>query len=332
MARPKKKPVLKNSLRGVASGQSGVVAIITAFAILAFMGFGALSIDLGHLYMAKGELQRAVDAGALAGAWGLFFPETSSPPQCPQAQTIGTSMCTANNVDGSPPTVSAIDTGTWNWTANSFSTSCISSNANFTNAVRITANSANISLVFLGILGMAPFQVQATATAAKGWLNSLNPGFGWVMCINQANVQTAPAYTTISISPSSQDTGAWYTKAPANPTSNIIDNYLNDPSQVPGLNIGDTVNFNNGAFENVLRNINNNWIGKTVIMPVVQNLQSTSSAPVICFTAFQITSVGLSGQKYVRGLALKLNEAPPNAGTPGGYLPGGLLTATRLVN
>jgi hypothetical protein len=48
--------------------QQGAVAIIVGLTIFFLIGFLALVVDLGHVYVAKTELQNAADAAALAGA------------------------------------------------------------------------------------------------------------------------------------------------------------------------------------------------------------------------------------------------------------------------
>lgn len=61
--------------------QQGTVAVITAAGLLLLLGIAGLALDLGHLFVVKSELQRAADAGAMAGARALFFPANSSPPR-----------------------------------------------------------------------------------------------------------------------------------------------------------------------------------------------------------------------------------------------------------
>lgn len=50
------------------SRQRGTVAIMTGLMAVTLFAFGGLVLDLGHLYVAKSELQNAADAAALAGA------------------------------------------------------------------------------------------------------------------------------------------------------------------------------------------------------------------------------------------------------------------------
>jgi len=48
--------------------QGGAVAVMVGISMVMLVGFLALVIDLGHLYIAKTELQNAADAAALSGA------------------------------------------------------------------------------------------------------------------------------------------------------------------------------------------------------------------------------------------------------------------------
>lgn len=52
----------------VKHSQRGAVAVIVALTIVVLLGMLGLVIDLGHLYVAKSELQNAADAAALSGA------------------------------------------------------------------------------------------------------------------------------------------------------------------------------------------------------------------------------------------------------------------------
>lgn len=54
--------------------EKGSVLVVFAFFIVAISGILALSLDMGHYYVKKSNLQNAVDAAALAGA--LKLPET----------------------------------------------------------------------------------------------------------------------------------------------------------------------------------------------------------------------------------------------------------------
>lgn len=49
------------------SRRRGVVAVQVVIMLVVILGFAALTIDIGNVYRARGELQRASDSGALAG-------------------------------------------------------------------------------------------------------------------------------------------------------------------------------------------------------------------------------------------------------------------------
>ena len=53
------------------SARKGAVTVFVAVLLVVLLGCAALAVDMGYLYVARTELQRAADAGALAGAQGL---------------------------------------------------------------------------------------------------------------------------------------------------------------------------------------------------------------------------------------------------------------------
>lgn len=54
------------------SARRGAVSVYVAVMFVVVLGMAALAIDIGMLYVARGELQRAADASALAGSWILI--------------------------------------------------------------------------------------------------------------------------------------------------------------------------------------------------------------------------------------------------------------------
>jgi hypothetical protein len=52
--------------------QRGVTILLVAIVMVVLIGFAALAIDIGHLFVVRNELQNAADAGALAGARVLY--------------------------------------------------------------------------------------------------------------------------------------------------------------------------------------------------------------------------------------------------------------------
>jgi len=343
---------MKSKTRDLVSGQTGVVAIVTAIAIMAFFALAALAVDLGHLYMGKAELQRATDAGALAGARSIFpYPLESATvpvaPQCAAATTKAAEIAQTNLVDNSSITVTANQTGAWNWSTSVFTPGC--STNPFTNAVQLTTNSANISLMFLGILGMAPVALQATATAVKDWVSQLPHGASFVLAIHRNFAGNGQVLTIYYANPIVQ--GAWcYKHATTNPSDAQLNAQLNNTTLIPSLRsritgpplqVGENVRIDYGNFANTVTNIKNNYLNKTVWCPVINSTARWTSTEVLGFTAFKITAVNNTSYptttRYIRGTALSLAEVPARTGNPATGVPDakgdkyGLLTATKLI-
>lgn len=87
--------------------QGGGVAITVALTMLVLMGFLAMAIDLGRMYVVKTELQNAADACALAAAFEL----DGSPDALLRAENAGILVGSRNDIDfqGAPLSIGAAD-------------------------------------------------------------------------------------------------------------------------------------------------------------------------------------------------------------------------------
>jgi len=174
--------------RGISKlkSQHGAVAIITGLATsLLLIGFGALAIDVGHLYVVRNELQNAADAGALAGARLAYADDPYCRTPRSGVDTVilqaAQGAATTNQSEGVGVEVSAGDVlkGHWSFASRTFTpisemgapTYCTSSSrdldTNFTNAVKVVARrQATPAVSFLaGIFGYTHFEVSAEAVA-----------------------------------------------------------------------------------------------------------------------------------------------------------------------
>ena len=52
--------------------ERGAIIIHVAFALLALLAFSAFVVDMGMMWVSRGQAQNAADAGALAGAVALM--------------------------------------------------------------------------------------------------------------------------------------------------------------------------------------------------------------------------------------------------------------------
>src|SRR6266498_2406271 len=57
-----------SKLRQIIRNRKGIAAVYIALILVALIAFVGLAIDIGYMYVAKGQLQNGADAAALAGA------------------------------------------------------------------------------------------------------------------------------------------------------------------------------------------------------------------------------------------------------------------------
>jgi Flp pilus assembly protein TadG len=96
-----KEIVMRSPLKGLPSKreQKGAVAIIFGLVAVVLLSMGGLVLDMGHLYIAKAELQNAADAAALAGAKRL--DETAA--GITNARNDAIAIAALNNFDFATP-------------------------------------------------------------------------------------------------------------------------------------------------------------------------------------------------------------------------------------
>ena len=68
--------------------QRGQTLVLVALCLVVLISMAALAIDLTTLYVARGEMQRAADAAALAGAQAFVSSGTTTDPGNPNLQGL----------------------------------------------------------------------------------------------------------------------------------------------------------------------------------------------------------------------------------------------------
>ena len=155
-------------LRDLGVDQSGVIAAYAAIALVVFLGFAALTIDIGRIAVVKSELQKAADAGALAGAKALG---STSPPTWSTGQTTATYTVLKNSVNGTLLTGCTPTYGYWSTLSHTLQASTITPLATDFPAVQVVVaksagnNGGPLQLSFAPILGMNTSNLSGTATA-----------------------------------------------------------------------------------------------------------------------------------------------------------------------
>jgi Ca-activated chloride channel family protein len=139
---------------------SAMMMVIMMLPVL--LGFAALTVDVGYIYLAQSQLQVAADAAALAGVSDLAANDLSS------ARNNASAIAASNPVAGSNLTIgsdgSAVEVGRWD------SDDFVAGHSR-PNALRVTLKRTSDSVdgplpLFFGpVLGYESVDVQATATA-----------------------------------------------------------------------------------------------------------------------------------------------------------------------
>ena len=165
------------------SKRRGAAAVLSVATIPVLIGFAALAVDVGVLYNARAEAQRAADAAALAGAWELLdedrltgAPEMSLEEQL--ARQAAAEYAARNMIRGVSPEV---DLNTENLADGDVVVGYLYDPTNLDEALstaqpdqinsvfvrvrRDTVLNGPVQLLFAGILGFNTSNVQAEATA-----------------------------------------------------------------------------------------------------------------------------------------------------------------------
>lgn len=103
---------------GAPGRQGGVSIVLFALALFMLLGFTALSVDGGNLFVARNELHNAADSGSLAGARMLYTQDGSAVN--PGANQIATDAAQANNSQNTPSEVVSALRGHWSFTTRTF--------------------------------------------------------------------------------------------------------------------------------------------------------------------------------------------------------------------
>jgi hypothetical protein len=150
--------------------ERGNTSVIVALSLPVLIGFLALTIDMGHLWHVRGELQNAADAAALAGALYIDGTESMRDLIRNSAYAIALKHKANKTVVEVPP--ADIVLGRWDVTARTF-TPDTGMPIWRINAVQVTtrrtaATGNAVQLFFAAALGKASQGLTATAIAIGG--------------------------------------------------------------------------------------------------------------------------------------------------------------------
>jgi Flp pilus assembly protein TadG len=324
--------------RHFGKGDSGSVAVVFAIGLVAFLGFTALALDIGHMVSMKNELQRAADAAALSGVRALWpanlvqVNTRQTQPNTDQAVGTARAVATSNNnqVNGVPLAGGnvTVQTGTWNFATRTF-TPGTGPNAY---AVRVVTRST-ASMFFAQVLGASFTDLSATSVANMS--PDANQGPGCLPIAVSQNFIDPGENLFINFTPDPNDNAGWFTDPPTSASAHSFQDYI-DNADCPPLQIGDIINLQNGDDTAVLQDLQSKldqhggiW---NVVLPVVDTTQFVQSQPIMGFVGFQITQVVDNGSsKGVNGTVLGMLESPAAAPGDPNTPNNGVLTYPELV-
>ena len=169
---------------------------MTALLLFGFIGFIALSIDIGNLLVAKNELQNAADAAALAGAQVLY--NDAGTLVNAGANLVAYNTAISNKSQGVAVDIldynsngGDIQRGHWSFAERRFQPSdateapvlwnvtpeFLDTKWDFVNAVQVIAHrsATPVAAFFSRIFGHENFQLEARAVAWLGYAGSIEP-------------------------------------------------------------------------------------------------------------------------------------------------------------
>lgn len=150
--------------RSIEHTRRGAILVWVALAMILLLGFTALAVDVGHVYVVKADLQAAADAAALAGAEGLTVGDN-------EARARAIAYAAKNTANGSNVTLQASDVELGLWNPNNRTFSPVNSSSSVKpDAVRVTPKLTQgrgnpVSLFFARVFGQETADIGASATA-----------------------------------------------------------------------------------------------------------------------------------------------------------------------
>ena len=172
--------------KGFIADESGAIAMVMALALVAFLGMAALAVDYGYMCVVQGELQKAAEAGALAGANALG---SSSNPNWSVGQTAATTVVQQNQAAGQTLTDAQVQYGYWSALTHTLQGSGITPQATDFPAIQVVVakssgqNGGSLPLFFAPILGVNTVDLSGASMAiikTQGIWSILETGSGKV--------------------------------------------------------------------------------------------------------------------------------------------------------
>lgn len=287
----------------------GGVAVAISLLLVVFAGMLAVAVDLGHVFKVKAELQRAADAGALAGVLEMFPPGGSK--NCSGAISTGRLIASRNLVDGVSPDENITveygrcerdpDTGKWLRDPNTGEVRFSISVCEEANAVRVQIRQG-VDMWFASVLGIHTMNPAAEAVAVSRIGGYTKRGEAFPFCIDKSRVPPNGNAREILINTNGSDFGCW---TPFEDPNGKVKDYLDGTLTAPPLWIGKVINVKNGVTTPDLKAIEDHYLGQIVTVPVVPDGEHSGETRILGFAKIKILGVEKpggdeKGDKYIK--------------------------------
>jgi len=343
--------------RKIISNQKGFALVYIALAIAAMVGMLGLTIDLGHLYVVRGELQNAADASALAGAAALYKdplnPTAVTTLDFVRARNTATGFIGQNKSDKNALIDGSIGSGYWNLTNKSLEPESTIPTSQHIPAVSATIsrsagnNGGPVATFFERVFGAEQSAVSSRqAIAMVGFLGSGGALFPMALssCMtdhyfSQNPMPVTPPTIIINsvYNPGGTGcyTGQWTSfKLDTNNVPDVTE-LMKTGSPDPPLQVGDDIWIQPGAKAALYKEVNN-WLpaagGKDVLMAIVGTssggINTHTEMEIKGFATYHIDSASQGG-KYITGHFVDHFTTYPGT-TPGGP-PTNAVTQPKMV-
>jgi Flp pilus assembly protein TadG len=185
--------------RDFAGDQSGALAVTGALFLVVLLAIAALAIDFGHMAWVQNELQKAAEAGALAGAQALG---SSANPDWSQGQSTATYVVQQNSADAQPLSDCQVQYGYWSLLTRTLQPYTITPQSTDVPAIQVVVakgvdkksgaihNGGPLQMLFAPIFGVHSMDLNAGAVAMlkpNATWSILETGNGSVTLSNNAS-------------------------------------------------------------------------------------------------------------------------------------------------
>lgn len=343
--------------------QSGSL-VMFAIVIIVVLGMAALALDIGHLVLVKSDLQKAADAGALAGARALGLDPSQANGLAKSLNwSYGIAQATdavqKNCVDRASLNPTAVQAGYWNinWTMSTAPPNLngylnpaayVHNPAHEIPAIKVTIakatggteGNAPVQTMFATVFNIDALQAKASCVAILPSPTTINPGGMFPFAIpkywvNQHWADNPP--TPFSVGSIQHDSigGQWTTFEKGQVGASVIADLVLRGNDIP-ISLGDQIFIQSGEESSVYNTVSDRLRlqpNNVYMIAVVDRnpIPTGTTVPVDSFVPFLITGCSGSGATpYVTGHFVPGYMSPKAAGVSGIY--NGDPSQVRVVN